>query len=214
MSDIKLISEEYTSRFVTGPELQTELSKKQDDVGFYINSGGNVAVDCGISQNDLMSENWFGGITRFGTIEIQGQRPVLDISSSDGSITVTRDTDRDSFDLKAHGGSKWITDEYDDRTILNLGKDEHGNTDCSIFVCGPIYLSSDDADGTCSIKHRIWPMGVGIEIETGSTDTGESAVIDMRAESAAYIVLKINNRTCELYEDDLRKLREILDAHS
>ena len=84
--------------------LEQDVAKKQDDVGFYIDNG-IVAIDKSINQYGFTCENHLEGFTRFDGVEIQGKKPVLDITSSDKSVTVTRDAEGYSVDLKANGGS-------------------------------------------------------------------------------------------------------------
>lgn len=105
--NVTLISKNYAENvFVTEPQLQTELSKKQDNVGLSIGDDGNVVVDMkGITQDGGPFENFFDGFTHFNTgVEIQGKKPVLDVTSQDGSVTVTRSSDGYGVDLKAKSG--------------------------------------------------------------------------------------------------------------
>lgn len=104
--NVTLISKNYAENiFVTEPQLQTELSKKQDNVGLYIGSDGSVTVDNGIKQIGGPFENIFDGRAKFyNGVEINDQKPVLDVTSSDGSVTVTRNNDGYGVDLKAKGG--------------------------------------------------------------------------------------------------------------
>lgn len=128
-----------------GVATKADLDGKQDNVGLFIDDGGNVSVGTGIKQYGMTSinyfegltqfeagaeinnnakingqiiqsgmpyENYFEGLTRFGgSVEFQGdikigdQHPVLNLYSSDNSVTVTRDLDGYGFDLKANGAS-------------------------------------------------------------------------------------------------------------
>lgn len=119
--NVTLISKNYAENvFVTEPQLQTELSKKQDDVGLSVNDDGNLNLDLmGITQIGGPFENIFDGSAKFyNGVEINGKNPVLDVTSSDGSVTVTRSGDGYGVDLKANGGgsideNRVITGRYE-----------------------------------------------------------------------------------------------------
>lgn len=96
-------SVESNSQAIT--TLEQDVAKKQDDVGLYIDNDGNVTTGTGIKQYGLPYSNYFEGFTQFDSgIEIGGQYPVLDVTSSDGSVTITRSGDGYGVDLKANGG--------------------------------------------------------------------------------------------------------------
>lgn len=65
--NVTLISKNYAENvFVTEPQLQMELSKKQDDVGLSIGDDGNLILDMkGITQSGGPFENIFDGFTVF-----------------------------------------------------------------------------------------------------------------------------------------------------
>ena len=154
--NVTLISKNYAENvFVTEPQLQTKLSKKQDDVGLSIGDDGNVVIDMkGITQAGGPFENIFDGFTYFQSgVDIQGRKPVLDVTSSDDSVTVTRSADGYGVDLKANGGgsideNRVITGRYE-----TFGYD--GNrfvADSKIDVIRLKYLSSNTDIGTNSIN--------------------------------------------------------------
>lgn len=90
----------------------TDLNNKQDDVGLFIDSDGRLGFDKGINQGGgAVYENFFDSPTTFGNyVEfqsdavIQNKKPVLDVTSSDDSVTITRTSNGYGVDLKANGG--------------------------------------------------------------------------------------------------------------
>lgn len=144
MSDIKLTSKEYCesvfvdgpkfdklSAFVSGPDAQVQ-GKLTASTGINLNNNTisvNTASSVGTSTLPVTAS----------AVNTKLSSYVNNVSSPDGSITVSKSGSSVTLKANASGGSKWIHDDtVSSKNTLTLGYGDSGQVD-SIFVVGPMY---------------------------------------------------------------------------